>query len=132
MKHLIAAAATALIWAPALQAQAWETIETFGGAWASDWGEVWVMPRAAGYQGTYEEDNGRFTLDYDGHVFVGYWAEDMSGQRCDVPLMGSYYWGRLELGNSSTYPGFRMLWGYCNQGPLDKVWTFYERLPDGL
>lgn len=113
-------------------AAAQESIETFGGAWDTAWGEVWAFDQGPGYDGTYEEDNGRFLLEFTGHVFEGVWAEDMSDQRCATQMMGSYYWGRLELGNSDKYPGFQVLWGYCDEGRVDKIWTFYERLPDGL
>lgn len=113
-------------------AQQWESIETFGGAWATNWGELWAMPSPGGYEGTYDTDNGRFVLEFTDHVFEGIWAEDMSDQRCSYPMLGSYYWGRLELGNSANFPGFQMLWGYCDTGRVDKVWTFYERLPDGM
>ncbi|MGH1367500.1 MAG: hypothetical protein ACRBCL_02715 [Maritimibacter sp.] len=109
-----------------------ESIETFGGAWDTAWGELWAMPSVSGYNGTYEEDNGRFTLEFTGHFYEGVWAEDMSDHRCAVPMLGSYYWGRLELGNSASFPGFQMLWGYCDTGRVDKVWAFHERLPDGM
>lgn len=132
MTDPIPAALLALLTAAPLAAQGWETIETFGGAWDTGWGEVWAFPTDGGYEGTYTEDNGRFRLDYTGHVFEGYWAEDIADQRCDTPVLGSYYWGRLELGNSDDFPGFRMLWGYCATGRVDKTWTFHERLPDGL
>mgnify|MGYP001555096296 CR=1 FL=1 len=132
MKRATAIAALALLTAPPLHAQQWETIETLGGAWDTDWGEVWVFPRGPGYEGNYTEDNGRFWLEFTGHVFEGYWAEDHANERCDTPYLGSYYWGRLELSNSEHFPGFLMLWGYCDWGRIDKVWSFYERLPDGL
>lgn len=134
LKNLLSTTFTSLLLAAALASplQAQESIETFGGAWATAWGELWALPSAGGYQGTYEEDNGRFELEFTGHVFEGVWAEDLSDHRCAVPMLGSYYWGRLELGNSSSFPGFQMLWGYCDTGRVDKVWTFHERLPDGL
>jgi len=134
MRYSSALAAAALLAAAQTgAAQQWETIETFGGAWDTNWGEVWAMPSGpSGYEGNYTEDNGRFVLEFTGHVFEGYWAEDMADQRCDRPVLGSYYWGRLELGNSNSYPGFQMLWGYCDHGRVDKVWTFKERLPDGM
>ncbi|MEM7441173.1 MAG: hypothetical protein AAF393_16370 [Pseudomonadota bacterium] len=131
MKRLIPAFAAVLIGTPAF-AQDWDTIETFGGAWETNWGEVWVYEQGPGYEGTYEEDNGRFWLEFTGHVFEGIWAEDMADQRCDTQQMGSYYWGRLQLANSNKYPGIEMLWGYCDTGRIDKIWTFSERLPDGL
>ena len=132
MKHLIPAMVAATLAALPVSAQQWESIETFGGAWDTSWGDVWVMPTGPGYEGTYEDDNGRFWLEFSDHVFEGYWAEDHANERCDYPVMGSYYWARLELGNSGNWPGFRMLWGYCDWGRLDKEWTFRERLPDGL
>ena len=132
MRFLVCAAAAALFMSQPLHAQQWESIETFGGAWDSSWGDVWVMPSGPGYEGNYTEDNGRFWLEFTGHVFEGYWAEDLSNERCDTPVLGSYYWGRLELGNSDAYPGFQMLWGYCDWGRVDKVWAFHERIPDGL
>lgn len=132
MNYLIPTAVAALLAAHPLHAQQWDTIETFGGAWDTNWGETWVMPGGPGYEGTYTEDNGRFWLEFTGHVFEGIWAEDMANERCDYEVLGSYYWGRLELANSNDYPGIQMLWGYCDWGPLDKVWTFHERLPDGL
>ncbi|RME13869.1 MAG: hypothetical protein D6801_10390 [Alphaproteobacteria bacterium] len=111
----------------------WESIETFGGAWDTDWGAVWAFPSGpSGWRGTYAEDNGRFWLEFTDHVFEGYWVEDKADVRCDTPLDGSHYWGRLQLGNSARFPGFEMLWGYCDTGRIDKVWTFRERLPDGL
>lgn len=131
MKRVLQTAlAASLIAAPAL-AQDWATIETFGGAWDTEWGEVWVMPTGPGYEGTYTEDNGRFWLEYTGHVFEGWWAEDHASVRCDVEYMGSYHWGRLEMSNSDHYPGIMMRWGYC-RGPAEHFWSFYERLPDGL
>ena len=132
MKQLFAAPLLALLATQPLAAQQWESIETFGGAWDTKWGEVFAMPTQSGYEGNYTEDNGRFWLEYTGHVFEGIWAEDMADQRCATPQLGSYYWGRLELGNSQNFPGFQMLWGYCDQGRVDKVWQFYERLPDGM
>lgn len=132
MKHLIPVATAAILFTQTAGAQPWDTIETFGGAWDSSWGEVWVMPGGPGYEGTYTGDNGRFWLEFTDHVFEGIWVEDMSNERCATPYAGSYYWGRLELANSTAYPGFQMLWGYCDTGRIDKVWEFYERLPDGL
>ena len=132
MKLSISAAALACLTAIPAQAQQWESIETLGGAWDTNWGDVWVMPTASGYEGTYTDDNGRFWLEFTGHVFEGAWAEDHSNERCDYPVMGSYYWGRLEFSNSDQFPGFRMMWGYCDWGYIDKVWSFRERLPDGL
>ena len=132
MRFQILATAAATLLAMPLAAQQWESIETFGGAWDTNWGDVWVFPSEGGYEGTYTEDNGRFWLEYTGHVFEGVWAEDMADVRCDTPNMGSYYWGRLQLGNSNSFPGFRMTWGYCDTGRIDKVWTFRERLADGL
>jgi hypothetical protein len=132
MKHTIIAAAFSLLASHPAHSQDWATIETFGGAWDTNWGDVWVMPNQYGYEGTYTEDNGFFGLEFDGHVFVGFWLEDKSDQPCDVPFEGSYHWGRLELSNSDTYPGIQMLWGYCGSGRIDKVWSFRERLPDGL
>ena len=128
----LAALGLCLTLAAPLAAQGWDTIETFGGAWDTNWGDVWVMPTAYGYEGTYATDNGRFWLEFTDHVFEGYWAEDMADVRCDQPYMGSHYWGRLQLANSDSYPGIEMLWGYCGDGRIDKVWTFRERLPDGL
>lgn len=132
MKSLFYAALAASLLAQPAAAQGWESMETFGGAWDTGWGEVWVMPTASGYEGNYSEDNGRFWLEFTGHVFEGYWAEDMADVRCDTPYMGSYYWGQLQLANSNTFPGFEVLWGYCATGRVDKVWPFHERLPDGL
>jgi len=132
VKRTIAASVAALSIAAPLAAQQWESIETFGGAWDTGWGETWAMPTGPGYEGTYSDDNGRFWLEFTDHVFEGYWAEDMADQRCDVAYMGSHYWGRLRLGNSDSYPGFQMLWGYCDTGRVDKIWEFYGRLPDGL
>lgn len=115
------------------RALAQESIETFGGAWETDWGETWAFQSedGAAYEGYYLSDNGRFVLEFTDHVFEGYWAEDMSDVECQTPLMGSYHWGTLQLANSEQYPGFEMVWGYCD-GPLDRVWSFTERLPDGL
>lgn len=132
MKIWVSLAAAGLMAALPGQAQQWETIETIGGAWDTSWGEVWILPNGPGYEGTYTEDNGRFVLEFTDHVFEGYWAEDMADQRCSRPVLGSYYWGRLQLGNSDRFPGFRMLWGYCDDGRVDKEWVFRERLPDGL
>lgn len=131
MKHTFYATLCAASLALPVQSQELATIETFGGAWDTSWGDVWVMPSEFGYQGTYTEDNGFFGLEFDGHVFAGYWIEDESSQPCDTPFEGSYHWGRLELSNSDTYPGIDMYWGYCDER-IDKVWAFYERLPDGL
>lgn len=131
MKALIPLAALSL--ATVTNAQQWESIETFGGAWDTNWGDTWVFPAGPSeYEGTYEADNGRFWVAFTDHVFEGYWAEDMSNERCDYPMMGTYYWGRLQLANSANYPGIEMLWGYCDTGRIDKVWAFRERLPDGL
>ncbi len=132
MKYILPAAAIAFLSAQPLMSQQLESIETFGGSWDTNWGEVWVMPTNYGYEGTYTNDNGVFWLEFTDHVFEGYWAEDFSDRRCETQVMGSYYWGRLELGNSQRYPGFQMFWGYCDTGRLDKIWTFQERLPDGL
>lgn len=132
MRNLIQAATIAILAAQPLHAQDWATIETFGGAWDTNWGEVWVIPNEYGYEGSYAEDNGVFGLEFDGHVFVGFWVEDMADVECATPFNGSYYWGRLQLANSDTYPGIEMLWGYFDTGRVDKVWSFYERLPDGL
>ncbi|MEC3862884.1 hypothetical protein VK792_16440 [Mesobacterium sp. TK19101] len=132
MKHLIPAVVAALLAAPATHAQQWDTIASFGGAWDTNWGDTWVLTGGPGYIGTYTDDNGRFWLQFTDHVFEGYWAEDSSDYRCDYPVMGSYYWGRLELANSSRFPGIQMAWGYCDWGNLDKAWTFRERLPDGM
>ena len=132
MKHLTAAL-LALGLATPVAAQDWATITTFGGAWDTQWGEVFVMPTYGGsrYEGNYTEDNGRFVLDFDGHVFAGYWAEDMADIRCAQPVMGSFYWGRLEMANSTRYPGIQMLWGYCDD-PVSFEWQYFERLPDGM
>ncbi len=124
--------AAAFAAASSVAAQDWADIETFGGAWDTDWGETWVLPTNFGYEGTYTHDNGRFWLEFTGHVFEGYWAEGESNVRCDVEYMGSYYWGRLQLANSDHYPGITMLWTYCREERFDKVWSFTERLPDGL
>ena len=132
MTRLLPAALAAFLLTSPATAQGWESIETFGGAWDTNWGEVWAMPSGPGYEGTYTEDNGRFWLEFTDHVFEGYWAEDMADVRCDVEYMGSYYWGRLQLANSNSFPGFQVLWGYCDTGRVDKVWEFRERLPDGL
>lgn len=132
MRHILTAAACAALFALPLQAQQWESIETFGGAWDTNWGDVWVFPSGPGYEGTYDTDNGRFWLEFTGHVFEGYWAEDLADVRCNAPYLGSFYWGRLELANSNNFPGFQMTWGYCDTGRVDKIWTFRERLPDGL
>ena len=84
---LLATCATA----SALLAQQWESIETFGGAWDTNWGETWALPNStgSGYEGTYTADNGRFVLEFDGHVFAGIWAEDLSNVRCATPQLGS-------------------------------------------
>lgn len=132
MKYALIATCLSLATVSASHAQQWENIETFGGAWDTNWGEVFAMPNGSGYEGNYTEDNGRFWLEFTDHVFEGIWAEDMADQRCATPRLGSYYWGRLQLGNSNSFPGFEMLWGYCDQGRVDKVWQFHERLPDGL
>ena len=79
------------------RAQQAESIETFGGAWDTNWGEVWVTENGDGtYSGSYEEDNGRFWLEFTDHVFEGIWAEDLADIRCDTPKMGSYYWRRSK------------------------------------
>lgn len=124
-------AALALSALPAF-AEEWASIETVGGAWETNWGETWILPSENGYTGTYSEDNGRFELEFTDHVFEGYWAEDMSNEKCATRKLGSYYWGRLEMSNSDRFPGIQMLWGYCEEGRVDKVWSFLERLPDGL
>lgn len=121
----------AVMCASGAAAQDWETMETIGGAWDTEWGEVWVFQNGSRYDGNYSEDNGRFWLEFTDHVFEGYWAEDLSDVRCDVEYMGSWYWGRLELSNSDHFPGFLMRWSYC-RAPVDRMWAFYERLPDGL
>ena len=131
MRRLIKAVALTVLALEPLQAEELATIETFGGAWETSWGEVWVTQTEFGYQGTYTEDNGFFGLEFDGHVFAGHWLEDKSNKPCDIPFEGSYHWGRLELSNSNTYPGIEMIWGFCNER-IDKKWAFYERLPDGL
>ncbi len=131
MRHLTLAVLAFCVASTAAQSQMWESIETIGGAWDTKWGEVWILPGGPGYTGTYAEDNGRFELWFTDHVFEGVWAEELADIRCDTQVMGSYYWGRLELGNSNSFPGFQMLWGYCD-GRVDKEWPFYERLPDGL
>lgn len=137
MKHLLRAASIAFCTAQPftvlpLAAEQLATIETFGGAWDTNWGDVWAAPTQFGYEGTYTVDNGYFGLEFDGHVFAGFWLEDKSDQPCDVPFEGSYHWGRLELSNSDKHPGIKMYWGYCGEGRIDKVWSFYGRLPDGL
>jgi len=132
MRNFISVGAVVFLVGQPLHAQQFDTIETFGGAWDTSWGDVWVMPEGPGYEGTYEDDNGRFWLEFTDHVYDGYWAEDMADVRCSTPVMGSYYWGRLQLSNNSSYPGIQMLWGYCETGRVDKVWSFRERLPDGL
>ena len=132
MRNFISVGAVVFLVGQPLHAQQFDTIETFGGAWDTSWGDVWVMPEGPGYEGTYEDDNGRFWLEFTDHVYDGYWAEDMADVRYSTPVMGSYYWGRLQLSNNSSYPGIQMLWGYCETGRVDKVWSFRERLPDGL
>lgn len=129
MKSIIQVAALTALVSTSVAAQ--ESIETFGGAWDTNWGEVWVFETLGGYEGTYSTDNGAFALEFTGHVFEGFWVEDMADVECAVPFQGSYYWGRLQLANSPKYPGFEMVWGYCD-GPVGRVWEFRERLPDGL
>jgi hypothetical protein len=67
MKQLFAAPLLALLATQPLVAQQWESIETFGGAWDTNWGDVFAMPTQSGYEGNYTEDNGRFWLEYTGH-----------------------------------------------------------------
>jgi hypothetical protein len=54
------------------------------------------------------------------NVFDGYWIEDASGQRCQQPMNGRYFWGRLRF----VFEGDRFSgqWGYCNAEPSSS-WT---------
>jgi hypothetical protein len=70
--------------------------------------------------GTYSEDNGRVFVEMHDNVFLGYWTENDSSEKCKTPLNGGYHWGRVRLVFKNDR--FEGAWGYCDKTP-DHSWT---------
>lgn len=88
------------------------------GQWQTSWGIITLRQSSADVSGKYPEDNGEiFGKLTDEHVLEGYWIEDEAAQRCDRPLHGRYYWGRLRVVFSADFRSFTGTWGYCEAEP---------------
>lgn len=125
--HCLLLALSAGISTNAALAQEAVNLVDLDGRWDTAWGETTMKSTWTGYSGTYEEDNGRFVLEWDGGLMSGFWAEDEADEECSYEYMGTRYWGRLQLTASNQSPSFHMGWGYCDDGPIDKTWQFTKR-----
>jgi len=103
------------------------------GTWDTNWGQLVVYAENDRYFGHYvpssgaTDDTGDVTFVPSGGALTGYWVEPNANERCNITKMGTYYWGRVVLDQPITSDGFAVKWGYCANGPLDRVWTFNHK-----
>jgi hypothetical protein len=90
------------------------------GGWNTSEGVVTFRQNGADLSGSYPTDHGELVGRLGGNVYDGYWIEDASGQRCQQPMNGRFYWGRVHFVFEADR--FTGQWGYCNEAP-SRAWT---------
>ncbi len=77
---------------------------------------------ADGLGAVYARDEGRLIFTKAaGHTLHGFWIEAGSERPCNLPIDGSYHWGRIEF----TFAGdrFEGRWSYCDSFDWAGPWT---------
>lgn len=100
---------------------------TITSVWASSEGQITFTQQGQTMNGTYPTDNGRIFASKAGNRLVGVWVESASDRRCDRPMKGSYYWGRIQFdfGNNGNFTGS---WSYCDGAVLPGNGSWSGRL----
>lgn len=94
-----------------------------GAVYSSNWGDMtisrWDSDSAAG---RFDHRSGRFEGMRRGNVVTGYWFQEESGQRCERPRNGSYYYGRAVYRFNADQSAFTGEWSYCDE-PASQRWN---------
>lgn len=86
------------------------------GTWSTSEGEMQISHAAKYLFASYNPgEHGRIVGEIVGNRFIGYWIEDVAGERCSSTMDGRYFWGMLTL--EFTDRGFTGKWGYCDKAP---------------
>ena len=93
------------------------------GKWKTTYGTMTLSVNGTRVSGTYDSDGGEITGIMRGHVFDGYWIENHSAHRCNRPMNGRYYWGRLVMNFDPASGAFSGNWGYCDNAPSTSGWN---------
>lgn len=84
------------------------------GVWETGWGDLTLRQEGDRVTGSYSEDNGEVYGEIQGDMFLGYWIEDDSAERCSDSRHGRRYWGRFKMKMDFDAGKFTGDWGYCD------------------
>jgi len=87
------------------------------GEWQTTYGALSLMQsgNGPGVTGSYEKGNSQIEGRMADGVLEGFWYEPSSAQKCDRPVNGTDYWGKLRFEFSPDFTSFEGLWSYCDK-----------------